>query len=77
MLQVNSLKIPANPPAGLFWSITGYNEKTHSFATNTEYVAIGPQNPGYKVNDDCTVDVYFRPTPPKSGNSEDSIQHNF
>jgi len=61
------LRIPADPPAGLFWSVTGYDEKTRSFVPNTEHVAVGPQNPGYKTNDDGTVDVYFGPTPPKSG----------
>lgn len=58
------LKIPANPPAGLFWSITGYDEETRGFVPNTDHVAIGPQNSGYQTNTDGSIDVYFGPTPP-------------
>ena len=63
------LRIPADPPAGLFWSITAYDEKFRGFVPNTDRVALGPQDPGYKVNADGTVDVYFGPTPPESGKS--------
>jgi len=63
------LRIPANTPADLFWSITGYDEKTRGFVPNTDHVAIGPQNPTYQTNADGSVDIYFGPTPPKQGKS--------
>ncbi len=63
------LHVPADPPADLFWSITAYDEGTRGFVPNTDRVALGPQNPGYEVNPDGTVDVYFGPTPPESGES--------
>lgn len=63
------LHVPADPPADLFWSVTAYDEGTRGFVPNTDRVALGPQNPGYEVNPDGTIDVYFGPTPPESGES--------
>lgn len=59
------LHIPANPPAKAFWSVTAYDEATRSFFANTDRVGLGPQSPGYLVNPDGSVDVYFGPRPPK------------
>lgn len=63
------LHIPPNPPADLFWSLTAYDEGTRGFVPNTDRHAIGPQNPGYKINEDGSVDVYFGPTAPEAGES--------
>jgi hypothetical protein len=63
------LHVPADPPADLFWSVTAYDEGTRGFVPNTDRVGLGPQNPGYEVNPDGSVDVYFGPTPPESGKS--------
>ncbi len=63
------LHVPVDPPADLFWSVTAYDEGTRSFVPNTDRVGLGPQNPGYEVNPDGSVDVYFGPTPPESGES--------
>jgi hypothetical protein len=63
------LRIPPDPPAALFWSLTAYDEETRGFVPNTDRIGMGPQNPGYKINEDGSVDIYFGPTPPEAGES--------
>jgi hypothetical protein len=59
------LHIPANVPVANFWSICAYHVKTRTFYEGTERVMIGSQEPGYKTNDDGTIDVYFGPDAPE------------
>lgn len=63
------LRVPPDPPADLFWSLTAYDEGTRGFVPNTDRIGLGPQNPGYEINPDGSVDIYFGPTPPESGES--------
>jgi hypothetical protein len=59
------IHIPANIPVKMFWSVCAYDEYERTFIEGTDVVMIGSQEPGYEINDDGTVDVYFGPTAPK------------
>jgi hypothetical protein len=59
------IHIPANIPVKMFWSVCAYDEYERAFIEGTDVVMIGSQEPGYEINDDGTVDVYFGPTAPK------------
>jgi hypothetical protein len=58
------LQIPANIPVANFWSVCAYDVRTRTFIEGTNRVMIGSQEPGYKTNDDGTIDVYFGPDAP-------------
>jgi len=59
------LKVPANPPAKQFWSITVYDTVTRSFLQNeTKVVEAGSRTKGLVTNSDGTVDLYFGPKAP-------------
>jgi hypothetical protein len=58
------LRVPANPPAELFWSVTVYDYQTRSqIQTDTNKTAVSSYDK-LKKNDDGSVYVYFGPTPP-------------
>jgi hypothetical protein len=59
------LRIPANVPAKLFWSVVAYDEGTRTFIDGTDNTMIGSQEPGYEINPDGSIDVYFGPTAPE------------
>ncbi len=60
------LHIPADVPIAIFWSVVAYDEVTRTFINGkTENTIIGSQEPGYAINEDGTIDVYFGPTAPK------------
>lgn len=60
------LHIPADVPAAIFWSVVAYDEVTRTFINGkTQNTIIGSQEPGYAINEDGTIDVYFGPTAPK------------
>lgn len=46
-------------------NITAYDEETRTFFVGTERIGLGSQTPGYEINSDGSVGVYFGPTPPK------------
>jgi hypothetical protein len=59
------LRIPADVPAKLFWSVCAYDEGTRTFIEGTDNTMIGSQEPGYEINPDGSVDVYFGPEAPE------------
>ena len=67
----NSYKVnvPANVPVKQYWSMTVYNRETHTFIRNQKWAGRSSQTPGLKKNTDGSVDLYFGPTPPASGES--------
>ncbi len=63
------LHVPANAPVTQYWSMTVYNRETHTFIRNARWVGRSSQIPGLQKNSDGSVDIYFGPTPPASGES--------
>lgn len=64
------LRIPPNPPAKRFWSITLYDTQSRSFVPNETKVAeIGSRTEGLVKNTDGSVDLYFGPKAPEGKES--------
>ncbi|RKR11764.1 hypothetical protein C8C83_3513 [Flavobacterium sp. 90] len=63
------VNVPANAPVKQYWSMTVYNRDTHTFIRNVKWAGRSSQTPGLKRNSDGSVDLYFGPTPPESGES--------
>ena len=63
------MHVPANPPITQYWSMTVYNRDTHTFIRNAQRAGRSSQTPGLQKNDDGSVDIYFGPGAPKSGES--------
>jgi hypothetical protein len=63
------LNVPANAPVTQYWSMTVYNRDTHAFIWNAPRVGRSSQSPGLKANADGSVDIYFGPKAPASGES--------
>ena len=63
------VNVPANVPVKQYWSMTVYNRETHTFIRDKKWAARSSQTPGLKTNTDGSVDLYFGPTPPESGES--------
>ncbi len=62
------LHVPADVPAKLFWSATVYDAATRCLIDNEQQRGDrGSRDPELDVNDDGSVDLYFGPTPPASG----------
>lgn len=60
------LRVPPNPPAKQFWSVTLYDIDTRGLIQNKEQIADrNPRQPGLVTNPDGSVDLYFGPTAPK------------
>ena len=60
------LRVPANPPAKQFWSVTVYDEKNRQMLVNeTKRMDISSRNPAVVKNADGSTDVYVGPTAPK------------
>ena len=60
------MNVPANTPAGDFWSAIAYSFATHGFIEGSERVGISSVNKeSLKVNDDGSVDLYFAPSAPE------------
>jgi hypothetical protein len=53
------LRVPANPPAGQFWSVTGYA------ILSQEGIAVRSSRETLLKNADGSIDIYFAPTAPK------------
>jgi len=60
-----SLHVPPDVPIVQFWSVTAYDVGSRSFIKDTERVGLGPQQPGYEINADGSVDIYFGPKAPR------------
>lgn len=64
------MNVPADTPAGDFWSAIAYSFATHGFIESSERVGISSINKdSLKVNDDGSVDLYFAPSAPKGQES--------
>jgi hypothetical protein len=60
------LRVPADPPAKQFWSLTVYDEKNRQMLVNeTKRPDVSSRTEGIVKNADGTTDVYIGPTPPK------------
>lgn len=59
------LRVPPNPPAKQFWSVTVYDVDTRSIVLNEQKVADRSSRQDLLQNPDGSVDIYFAPTPPK------------
>lgn len=57
------LRIPPNPPARQFWSVTVYDLATAGFLLNSPNVGIDSYNSNTEKNSDDSIDVYFGPKP--------------
>jgi len=59
------LRVPANPPAKQFWSVTVYDEKNRQMLVNeTRRMDISSRNPAVVKNADGSTDVYVGPQAP-------------
>jgi hypothetical protein len=63
------LHVPALVPVTQYWSMTVYNRNTHTFIRNARWMGRSSQTPGLKTNADGSVDIYFGPKPPATGES--------
>ena len=59
------IRIPANPPAEDFWSLTIYDLDTRVLIQNEQQVADRSSRMDLITNADGTVDLYVGPKPPK------------
>lgn len=59
------LRVPPNPPAKQFWSLTIYDTRTRCLIDNPQGIADrSSRMPGLVKNADGSVDLYMGPTPP-------------
>ena len=60
------LRVPPNPPAKQFWSVTLYDLDTRGFIQNKEQIVDRSSRlPDLAKNADGSVDIYFAPSAPK------------
>jgi hypothetical protein len=63
-----TLHVPADPPAKLFWSATVYDIDTRCLIDNDQQRGDhGSRDPELVANQDGSVDLFFGPTEPSSG----------
>jgi hypothetical protein len=61
------LTVPANAPVTQYWSATVYDRTTHGLIRNLPWPSRSSQKPGLHKNPDGSVDIYFGPKAPASG----------
>lgn len=61
------LNVPPNVPAKDFWSICVYDVKTRSIINTGRPMSAINSNMDLSVNENGSIDLYFGPTPPPSG----------
>ena len=59
------LRVPPNPPAKQFWSVTVYDTESRGIIQNPQQIADRSSRQELVVNADGSVDVYFGPAAPK------------
>jgi hypothetical protein len=59
------LRVPANPPMKLFWSVTLYEVDTRSLLVNRQRIADRSSRMDLQKNADGSVDIYCAPKAPK------------
>lgn len=67
------LRVPPNPPAKLFWSVTVYEVDTRVLIQNPAQKPDRVSTEGLDKNADGSVDIYLSPTSPK-GHEKNWIQ---
>jgi hypothetical protein len=67
------LRVPPNPPAKLFWSVTLYEVDTRVLIQNAAQKPDRVSTDGLDTNADGSVDIYLSPTAPK-GHEKNWIQ---
>jgi len=58
------LRVPANPPIKLFWSVTLYDIDTRALIVNDQKIADRSSRMDLRKNEDGSVDIYTGPTAP-------------
>lgn len=58
------LRVPANAPVELYWSITAYDRETHALIKNMPRPGAGSNVPDLRKNGDGSTDIYFGPKAP-------------
>ena len=58
------LRVPPNPPAKLFWSVTLYDVNTRCLIQNEEQIADRSSRHDLVKNGDGSVDIFLGPTAP-------------
>jgi len=58
------LRVPANPPIKLFWSVTVYDVDTRALILNEQNVADRSSRMDLRKNEDGSVDIYTGPAAP-------------
>jgi hypothetical protein len=61
------LTVPANAPVTQYWSATVYDRTTHGLIRNLPWPSRSSQTPGLRKNPNGSVDIYFGPKAPPSG----------
>ena len=61
------LNVPANAPVTQYWSATVYDRATHGLIRNLPSPSRSSQTPGLRKNPNGSVDIYFGPKAPASG----------
>jgi hypothetical protein len=61
------LTVPANAPVAQYWSATVYDRTTHGLIRNLPWPSRSSQKPELRKNPDGSVDIYFGPKAPASG----------
>ncbi len=59
------LRVPADPPAKQFWSVTVYDTGTRGIIQNDKKIADRSSRQDLVTNDDGSVDIYLAPQAPK------------
>jgi hypothetical protein len=58
------LRVPADPPIKLFWSVTLYDVDTRALILNEQKIADRSSRMGLRKNEDGSVDIYCSPQAP-------------
>ncbi len=58
------LRVPANPPVDLYWSVTAYDRQTHALIRNMPRASVASNAAGVRKNPDGSVDISFGPKAP-------------
>jgi hypothetical protein len=61
------LTVPANAPVTQYWSVTVYDRATHGLIRNLPSPSRSSQSPGLRKSPNGSVDIYFGPKAPASG----------
>jgi hypothetical protein len=68
-----TLHVPANPPAGQFWSIAVYSWYTRTLIDNKQKRSAQSSRQDLIKNKDGSIDLYYGPTAPK-GKERNRVQ---